>query len=975
MTELTSGNIFAYLSSSWVNINSDIQAANVSCDWGIRGNKPTDLLADPGGFRFTLSNRTGQYSPDSTGALAGWGKGTPVKMELTFDGETYIRAYGRVDTISMRNSASVNDNFVDVIALDWLDYANKYPVVSPQALSEIRANQALNTIIAAMPIQPQGINFASGLETFPAVFDSTTIDTRAYTEFSKLTKSEYGYLYIRKEKDTGGTLTFEANDTRNGLRTLKTIPIVSADSGFLLMETGDHLLQETGDKILLNQAQDASITSGIIDASLRYGDAIVNRVTVQAFPKRLDTEDTILYSLSSPMPIATEETITFRAQYTDPTGGNRVNASNGTMITPVVNGTADPNLASLLHFNGADVSTTFTDETGKTWTAYNGAIIINSTASISKLGGGCGQFSGTNEYIDTPSHADFEFGSGDFTVEWYAYIRDPASGDCTLARDGLSNYPAWAFGFSDGVDLDVYLTSTGTSWDAMYPRTLGKISQNTWVHYAISRDGNIFRTFRDGQLIDTWIDPITLVTSTGSPCVGRVNNTKYQFVNVDELRIEKGKALYKRNFTPPSIQYTGLLEGDYLANTLDDGSGTDLTSDIVISATYGSEAVVYTIQNTSAYDGFITLLQARGRGIYQYNPVELSLTDSVSIADYGYQDVKIDQQYQRDLIAGRRHAGQLLDTGKQPHTNLRSITLSANRSSADMQLFLTADIGDLIQITETNTGIDSRYYIQAMNFSVSPGGMIKYTLGVKQAWSLGHGLTGMTLEMNGSGTTDAVSFGSIPQMSNLRYLTASAWIYVTNLVTPNTIFAYYSDYAGLNFYVAASGKLVYYQKGTSGPGAWNTNGTVSTDAWHHVAVTRDTLLPGNQAKFYIDGAVAASVVALTQTGAIQDDSMCDMLIGNTKTVTQDYPSPLYGSIKDLRIYNVIKTAAQVAALNTAGAYEMSDTAGMVFQAPTVRTKELTYWTDHTLLTGDRIIDNVFGNVGAAHGSPIIRSST
>ena len=69
--------------------------------------------------------------------------------------------------------------------------------------------------------------------------------------------------------------------------------------------------------------------------------------------------------------------------------------------------TIDANTKSLLHFDGANNSTTFTDETGKTWTAHGNAKI--STAQY-KFPTGSGLFDGTGDYIDTPDHADFNFG-------------------------------------------------------------------------------------------------------------------------------------------------------------------------------------------------------------------------------------------------------------------------------------------------------------------------------------------------------------------------------------------------------------------------------------------------------------------------------------------------------------------------------------------------------------------------------------
>jgi hypothetical protein len=64
---------------------------------------------------------------------------------------------------------------------------------------------------------------------------------------------------------------------------------------------------------------------------------------------------------------------------------------------------------SLLHFDGDNASTTFLDESGKTWTRYGDAQI--STAQ-NKFGPSSGLFDGTGDYITTPQNADFDFGDG-----------------------------------------------------------------------------------------------------------------------------------------------------------------------------------------------------------------------------------------------------------------------------------------------------------------------------------------------------------------------------------------------------------------------------------------------------------------------------------------------------------------------------------------------------------------------------------
>src|SRR6266487_3394688 len=73
---------------------------------------------------------------------------------------------------------------------------------------------------------------------------------------------------------------------------------------------------------------------------------------------------------------------------------------------------------SLLHFDGTNSSTTFTDESGKTWTANGNAKIDNSQA---EFGGTSGNFDGVVSYLSTGSSSDFSF-TGDFTIDtWVKY--------------------------------------------------------------------------------------------------------------------------------------------------------------------------------------------------------------------------------------------------------------------------------------------------------------------------------------------------------------------------------------------------------------------------------------------------------------------------------------------------------------------------------------------------------------------------
>lgn len=78
-------------------------------------------------------------------------------------------------------------------------------------------------------------------------------------------------------------------------------------------------------------------------------------------------------------------------------------------------------VVALLHMNGSDASTTFTDQRGHTFTAAGNAQI---DTAQSKFGGASGLFDASGDYISTPDSDEWSFGSGDFTIEcWYRPTR------------------------------------------------------------------------------------------------------------------------------------------------------------------------------------------------------------------------------------------------------------------------------------------------------------------------------------------------------------------------------------------------------------------------------------------------------------------------------------------------------------------------------------------------------------------------
>lgn len=209
----------------------------------------------------------------------------------------------------------------------------------------------------------------------------------------------------------------------------------------------------------------------------------------------------------------------------------------------------------LLHCDGADASTTFTDSSSAAHTVTaNGNAQVDTAQS--KFGGASALFDGTGDYLSSASHADWNFGgagSGDFTVDlWVRFNALGADRGFFSTNDaGTAGYQFyWA---TSGTTLRVWSgAGTDRSFGSWSPST------GTWYHVAFVRSGGTLTAYVDGTSIGTATDGDFNNDSTAM-IVGAGNNAgSAQPMNgwIDEFRVSKGIARWTSNFTPPTSAYS-----------------------------------------------------------------------------------------------------------------------------------------------------------------------------------------------------------------------------------------------------------------------------------------------------------------------------------------------------------------------------------------------------------------------------------
>lgn len=213
-----------------------------------------------------------------------------------------------------------------------------------------------------------------------------------------------------------------------------------------------------------------------------------------------------------------------------------------------VSGPTDPywsSVVALLHFEGPDHSTTFTDETGHLWELATSSPAEISTTK-SKFGGSSLHDNVSATYggiraVDP--HSQFNFGTGDFTVEWWNNLDDNAVYQTFFAMGYVSSG-------------DMLLQTTSTSSIAVYVSGTSVMSSSTtiptgvWTHYAIVKDSGVLRLYINGVQACSVSDSTSL-TDFDYPAIGGRGNTGTYPTHgyIDEFRATKGVCRYPSGTT------------------------------------------------------------------------------------------------------------------------------------------------------------------------------------------------------------------------------------------------------------------------------------------------------------------------------------------------------------------------------------------------------------------------------------------
>lgn len=203
-------------------------------------------------------------------------------------------------------------------------------------------------------------------------------------------------------------------------------------------------------------------------------------------------------------------------------------------------------VALLLHFDGADGSTTFIDSSQFSRGTVNQLGGVHIRTAESKFGGASGYFDG-DALISYATSESLQVGTGDFTIA--CWVRPSASGNSWGCILGLSGSTTGVSFYARGASVNkpIFYASGAT----LSHQTTA--TADVWHHYACTRQAGVVRVFLDGvcstsTLTYTGAPPATTITVGCSTTSQNEGMTAYY----DDFVFIKGAALWVADFTPPT---------------------------------------------------------------------------------------------------------------------------------------------------------------------------------------------------------------------------------------------------------------------------------------------------------------------------------------------------------------------------------------------------------------------------------------
>ena len=203
-------------------------------------------------------------------------------------------------------------------------------------------------------------------------------------------------------------------------------------------------------------------------------------------------------------------------------------------------------VVALLHFDGADGSTTIVDEAGSNWNVRGGAH-LSTAQSV---------FGGTSLSCPTGGgiyRATEQIGERDFCLEFWIWPRATGQNFGRFVEFGPRSVGNLVFN-NAGAAWPPRMMAQQNNYGVNIHSVEVQLVASTWQHIALTRESNTYRIFVDGVKKSERYVTNGSNLNNSSPVNINTSNSGGESFNAyyDEFRLTYGVARYTDNFTRPN---------------------------------------------------------------------------------------------------------------------------------------------------------------------------------------------------------------------------------------------------------------------------------------------------------------------------------------------------------------------------------------------------------------------------------------
>lgn len=232
--------------------------------------------------------------------------------------------------------------------------------------------------------------------------------------------------------------------------------------------------------------------------------------------------------------------------------------------------------------NGAQ-NNTFLDSSSNTYTITRNGNVTQ--GSFSPYGSNWSNyFNGTDSSFQMSSDAVFQYGTGDFTIEFWL-LWGATGNHCVFSTADLNTANSLQL-YTDSDTSTQYKITAQFSGSPEYQAQTGYTTKNVWHHFALVRTSGTSQWYVDGVASGSSASTPKNLTVSSAPKVGdmQLSSTHYYYKGfISNLRSTKGGALYSGTFTPSTTPLTTTVSSGTVglltcqSNSLKDNSVNNFT--------------------------------------------------------------------------------------------------------------------------------------------------------------------------------------------------------------------------------------------------------------------------------------------------------------------------------------------------------------------------------------------------------------